>query len=149
MITRIVVADEREASFLDAKGLRSPLALRSTLVNESAGLKDRDLEADCAGRGTNSGGRGRHGLEGERSTRRHLLESFAKEVATQADQARKRNEFDKLVIVAGPRMLGLIRESLSAPCRALIAAEVDKDLTHEDLSAVRDAVPRAAFSQLI
>ncbi|HKE96908.1 MAG TPA: host attachment protein [Povalibacter sp.] len=147
MITRVVVADERGASFLDASGLRTPFELRTTLLNDNAGLKDQDLETDRAGRGSNTVGRGGHGMDGERSTRRHLLELFAHHVATQIDEARKRNEFEKLVIVAGPRMLGLIREGLSVPCRALVVAEVDKDLSHLDMQAIRDAVPREAFSQ--
>ena len=148
MITRVVVADERGVSFLDADGPRQPLQLRTTVANEAAGLRDRDLETDRAGRGSNSGGWGRHGLDGERSTRRHLLETFARNVASLIDDARKRSEFHKLVIVAGPRMLGLIRDGLSVPCRSLVVAEVGKDLSHQDVAAIRDAVPHAAFSRL-
>jgi protein required for attachment to host cells len=44
-------------------------------------------------------------------------------------------------------MLGLLREALPAPCRALVAAEIVKDLVHHDAESIRDAVPRAAFLQ--
>lgn len=145
VITRLVVADERAAVFLDASSLSSPLELRATLLNDNAGLKDRDLETDRSGRGSGVGGR-RHGVGGERSTRRHLLELFARHVATQVDEARKRREFDKLVLVAGPRLLGLLREGLPVPSRALVVAEIDKELAHHDMQAIRNAVPRAAFA---
>lgn len=148
VITRVVVADERGAVFLDATGLNAPLQVRSTLLNDNAGLKNRDLESDKAGRGNDSSGRGRHGVDGERSTRRHLLELFARQVATQVDEARKRNEFNKLVLVAGPRLLGLLREGLPVPSRALVVAEIDKDLAYQDLDAIRAAVPMAAFARL-
>lgn len=144
MVMRIVVAGERSASFIDAYALNAPYELRTTVLNDNAGLKDQDLETDRAGRGSNAGGM-RHGMDGERSTRRHLVESFARNVAMQIDEGRKRNEFEKLVIIAGPRMLGLIRDGLPVPCRALVVAEVDKDLAHHDLQAIRSAVPRSAF----
>jgi protein required for attachment to host cells len=56
-----------------------------------------------------------------------------------------RREFERLVIVAGPKMLGLIRESLPPTCRSVVAAEVVKDLVHHESDAIREAVPREAF----
>ncbi|HEY5806941.1 MAG TPA: host attachment protein [Povalibacter sp.] len=147
MVTRIVVADERRATFIDSSALNAPLELRTTLLNDNAGLKDQDLETDRAGRGASAGG-SRHGMDGERSTRRHLRELFARQVAGQIDEARKRNEFEKLVIIAGPRMLGLIRDGLTVPSRTLVVAEVDKDLSHQDEQAIRAAIPMAAFARL-
>jgi protein required for attachment to host cells len=145
MNVRVVVADEREADFFDIAGVHTPLEPRGVLTNEFAGLKDRDLETDRPGRGFNRGTPGRHALDGERSTKWHEIEQFAREVAHALDEARVRHEFDRLVIVAGPKMLGLIRESLPAPCRSVIAAEIAKDLVHQESEAIREAVPREAF----
>src|SRR5215510_9697499 len=122
MVMRIVVADERSASFIDTYALNAPYELRATVLNDNAGLKDRDLETDRAGRGSNAGGI-RHGMDGERSTHRHLVESFARNVAMHIDESRKRHEFEQLVLIAGPRMLGLIRNGLPVPCKAMVVAE--------------------------
>ncbi len=84
-------------------------------------------------------------MDGERSTERHEIEQFAREVARTLDEARVRREFERLVIVAGPKMLGLIRESLPATCRSVVAAEVVKDLVHHEREAIRGVVPREAF----
>lgn len=145
MNVRIVVADEREASFFDAANAQAALQARGALVNDAAGLKDRDLETDRPGRGFGGGDGHRHALDGERSSERHEMLQFAREVARAVDEARVRQEFDRLVLVAGPRMLGLLREALPATCRSVVAAEVAKDLLHHDVSAIREAVPRAAF----
>lgn len=145
MNIRLVVADEREANFYDMAGAQTPLEPCGVLTNEAAGLRDRDLETDRAGSGFNPGAPGRHGMDGERSTERHEVEQFARQVARAIDSGRVRNEFERLVIVAGPKMLGLIRDSLPAPCRSAVTAEVVKDLVHHEPAAIRDAVPREVF----
>jgi protein required for attachment to host cells len=155
---RIVVADEREANFIEGSKADGPLTLLGSLRNETAGMKDIDLETDREGRryGGTSGARHgvgvqaghHHGVDGERSTERHELTLFAKQVAERIDKDRVNHEFDKLVIVAPPRMLGLLRQSLSAPSQAMLAGEVSKDVLHHGAEAIRNVVPREAFSQL-
>lgn len=142
---RVVVADEREANFFDLKHARAQPQPRGSLVSETGGLKDRDLETDKPGRGFNPANPGRHAVDGERSSVRHEIEQFARSVARAVDGGRVRHEFDRLVIVAGPRMLGLIREALPTPCRSIVAAEVPKDLVHHGSEVVREVVPRAVF----
>ncbi len=158
MNVRIIVADERQADFFDAAALNAPLSAQGSLHNPIAGLKDRDLETDREGRrfgGTSgvkhAGGTAQshhHGVDGERSTERHELTVFAKEVAERIEAGRVNHEFEKLVLVAPPRMLGLLRQSLPAQSRALLAAEVPKDVVHQGPEAIREVVPREAFSQL-
>jgi protein required for attachment to host cells len=145
MNVRVLVADEHEANFFDASSPGAPLEIRGSMLNETATLHDRDLETDRAGRGFNSGAPGRHAMDGERSTKRHGMEQFAKEIARAIDDARARNEFERLVIVAGPKMLGWLRNALSEPTRSVVAAEIAKDLVHEDAQHIRDEVPREVF----
>jgi protein required for attachment to host cells len=141
---RVVVADEREANFFDLTGLRAPPAASGSLRNDAA-RPDRELETDRPGRRFGGANANRHAVDGERSTERHEMEQFAKEVARSIDGARVRHEFDRLVLVAAPRMLGLLREALPAPCRSVVAAEVAKDLVHDDARILREAVPRSVF----
>ena len=49
------------------------------------------------------------------------------------------------MLIAAPRMLGLLRDALPATCRSVVAAEVAKDLVRQDPAAIRDAVPREVF----
>ena len=157
MNVRIVVADERQANFFDASRPDSPLTLRGSVENETGAMRDRDLETDRAGRrfgGASGVGHGsgqtqghHHGVDGERSTEQHELTLFAKKVAQQIDMDRINHEFDKLVIVAPPKMLGLLRQSLPGPTQSLLAGEIAKDLLRHPHDAIWANVPRDAFFQ--
>ena len=157
MNVRVVVADERHATFFDASKYGAPLATRGTVENPASGLKDSDLETDRAGRrfgGTNGVRHGvgvqaghHHGVDGERSTERHELSLFAKEVAQRIDKDRINHEFDRLIIVAGPKMLGLLRQELPTPCKGVLAGEIAKDLAQHGEDAIMKALPQDAFFQ--
>jgi protein required for attachment to host cells len=155
MNVRIVVADERQASFFDAVTPRSPMTERGSLHNERSGKRDIELESDRPGRragGSNGVGHGmggaegaHHGITGEKSTVQHELTLFAKEVARKIETDRARNEFDRLVIVAGPKMLGLLRQSLSNPTQSMLAGEISKDILRQGPEVILKAVPVEAF----
>lgn len=141
---RVVVADERDATFFDLTKPHAPLEARGSLHNNSA-RPDRELETDRPGRRFGGTHGNRHAVDGERSTQRHEAELFAKQVCQTLDGARTRHEFDRLVIIAAPRMLGMLREALPAPCHAVVAAEVAKAFSLDQIDSIRDAVPRDAF----
>lgn len=154
MNVRIVVADERQAQFFDAVTPKSPLTARGMVVNEAGAKRDIDLETDRAGRryggmnGANHGGHAQghhHGVNGEKSTWQHDLTLFTKEVARRIDADRNRNEFDKLILVAGPKVLGLLRQSLTTPTQSLVAGEIPKDLLHQGPEVILKAVPADVF----
>ena len=146
MIVRIVVADEREASFFDAENVKAPLELASKLENPNGRAQRRDLESDRAGRSFDSTSAHRHAMDGERHSRRwHEQIEFARKIVEEIDHGRVTHQFDRLVLIAGPRMLGLIRDALPAQTGPLIAAEVPKDLAHMDETAIREYVPKEAF----
>jgi protein required for attachment to host cells len=154
----IVVADEREALFYDAGPSRSRADLdEASLERGTEGCKlvlkitnpqarpDRELETDRPGRAFSSSTGQRHGIDGERSSRRSDQEDFAKRICDEIDRARHAGNFDRLVLAAGPRMLGLIRGGLSAPSRAAVAAEVAKDLVRFEGRALIEHLPREAL----
>ena len=146
MRMRILLADQREANFFETEGPRAPLNWLAKLENEEARLQDRELETDKPGRSAGPGGTTRHALDGERSRRRQQQVRFAKRIAQEIEAARVDESFDRLLVIAGPRMLGLIREALPEPSRAFIASEVPKDLVHLDARAIRKLIPREAFT---
>jgi len=155
MNVRIVVADERQADFFHAYRPSVPLVECGSVRNPAAGLKDRDLKSDRPGRryggtsGVTHAGHPKghhHGVDGERSSEHHELTLFAKAVATQIEIARATQEFDKLVIIAAPKMMGLLRQSLTAKTEATLATEISKDLVHQGRHAILRAIPGGTFS---
>lgn len=155
MKVRVVVADERQANFFDASKYGAPLSLRASLENPAGGKKDIDLETDRPGsrfggafgsrHGNGPQQAHHHGVDGERSTEQHELTLFAKEVAQKIDGDRLRHDFERLVIIAGPKMLGLLRQQLPDTCKGVIVGEIPKDLAQRGEDAIRNALPREAF----
>lgn len=145
MNVRIVVADERLANFFDASKPRAPLVARGSIHNETGGMRDGELESDRPGRRFGGTSGHHHGVDGERSTQQHQLTLFAKEVAERIDDDRLNHEFDKLVLVAPPKMLGLLRQSLTGPSQGLLAAEIAKDILRHGDDAILSAVPVDTF----
>jgi protein required for attachment to host cells len=148
MNIRIVVADERQVNFFDTTALNAPLAATGSMYNPTAGLKDRELETDREGRRFGGTAGHHHGVDGERSTEQHELTLFAKDVGQRIEAGRVNHEFERLILVAPPKMLGLLRQSIPETSQALLAAEVAKDVMHQGPNAIREVVPREAFSQL-
>ncbi|MDU8911609.1 host attachment protein [Aestuariicoccus sp. MJ-SS9] len=54
---------------------------------------------------------------------------LARDIAAALEEAHRNRAFDSLILAAGPRMLGLLRRAMSAPLRAVVAAELCNDLT--------------------
>ena len=144
MNVRIVVADERQAAFYDISRPSGPLAVAGGVENEAGGKRDFDLESDRPGRRSSSTGN-HHGVDGERSTVLHELALYAKTVAQRIYEDCNRREFDKLVLVAPPKVLGMLRQMLHASCKDAIASEIPKDLLHRGPEAIMGAVPREVF----
>lgn len=62
---------------------------------------------------------------------------FAKQLATMLDDKRGAGSFDQLILIAEPRLLGLLREQLSEPTRRSIKVESNKDLTRPTQESLR------------
>lgn len=59
-----------------------------------------------------------------------IKQHFAKVIAGHINQAKAEKIFDRLVLVAAPKMLGEIKKHLHTKILKCIAAEMPKDLTH-------------------
>ena len=156
MNVRIVVADERKAMFYDCSR-PTDLTPVGALENPTGGMKDVDLETDRAGRrfgGTTGVSHGQganashhHGVNGERSTGQHELTIFAKQVGQRIDADRVGHKFDKLVLVAPPKMLGLLRQSLPTQSQSMLAGEIPMVLARHSTAAILNVIPRDTFFQ--
>jgi len=134
---RIVVADQAEAIFYDciSPGLVPKEAGR--ISDPVARLHDHDLVTERAGRSYESVGGARHALERESDPRYLEAVRFARRIARRLDEARRKGEFEELIVVAGPPFLGLLRAQFSKPTRACVAHEVHKDLVHSPVADLR------------
>ena len=129
-ITWILVGDGSKATVLRSEGWGSGLTPVLHGENPAGAKPTRELGADRPGRGHNRTGTGRHGLEPRVEWQEHEKHQFARRLADILDDAVKARKFDRLVLVAPPKVLGDLRTALGEPTRRRVTAEIDKDLTH-------------------
>lgn len=156
MRVRIIVADQSEARFFDLEHHDEELRPAGHLSDPAAHLHDRDLKSDRPGRKfdrapLHSGRRGataHHGVGAEHKPRVHEAESFARRIGEELLTAQRTHQFDRLVVMAPPAFLGILRQTLPGAVRKAISAEIAKDLVHEAPSAVRTYLPAETFQTL-
>jgi protein required for attachment to host cells len=155
MRVRVIVADQSEARFYDLTGAEAQLQPAGRILDPEAHPHGREPEL-----GSERGTRGydrtavaeparkvafapRSG--GEPRPRRDAAMRFARQIAAELDASRRRDGFDRTVLMAGPAFIGLLRSAMSESVRATLVAEVRKDLVHEDDSTVHAFVPPDVF----
>lgn len=154
----VVVADEAIARLLatdpDAPGELQPL---HALTDPTAHAREGELHVNDAGRRSGSVSRegGRPGgpaaggsaslvaSAGEDETHQSA-QAFARRVAAELAAAARDRRYDELTLIAAPRFLGLLRQALDANVRALVVAELDKDVIHESDAEVAARVRKLA-----
>ncbi|MDE2050339.1 MAG: host attachment protein [Gammaproteobacteria bacterium] len=155
MRVRIVVADQSEADFYELEQRDMPPQLVQRLEDADAHLHDRDLKSDRPGRvfdhapapGARRGAVGHHATGGERNPRKVEAERFARRVADALEEEQRRDRYDRLIIMAPPAFLGLLREQMPAAVQATVAAEISKDLVHEPPAALSAYLPADTFTR--
>jgi protein required for attachment to host cells len=128
--TWIVIADGMHARILHQEKRGAPLAaaLDQEFVNPAMHGFDRDLKSDAPGRAFDSGSGARHSMEPRTDPKTHERQVFARRVAEVVNQAAGRRAFDRLILVAPPKMLGELRASLDRQAQERVAGELDRDL---------------------
>jgi protein required for attachment to host cells len=128
--TWILIADAARARLCVQTGLAGPCRTVQSFAHPSALGPDRDLGSDRPGRVQQPGGTGARAALQPRSTPKRLAAAqFAREIMAATADALRQDAHGRLLLVAPPRFLGLLREAVRAPLRDRIEASVAADLT--------------------
>lgn len=127
--TWFVIADGSRGRFYINKGPGTGLAVAmpSDLIAES--VASRKMTTDRPGRSSNHATGSRHSMSPKSDVHDLTEQDLAHEIGELLDEKQKKAAFDQLVLVAAPRMLGLLRAALSDNTKKLVVCECDKDLT--------------------
>jgi protein required for attachment to host cells len=113
------------------------------IVIRSPAHKLREIMADKPGRSFASAGGGRRSsYEYPSDPVKEERRAFVRSALALLEQHRRDGEFDALIVVAAPRMLGLLRDEMSAQLRQLVQREIDKDFAGLDLPDLLTALAR-------
>jgi protein required for attachment to host cells len=131
----VFVGDGQKALFLINEGDAINPNLRRLSVFENHDPPSREQGSDAPGRAYSSVGGIRSAVE---ETDWHELEKerFAISIAERINKAALANQFEEIVIVAPPKILGDLRREFSKETGTKIIAEVPKDLTNHTIADI-------------
>ena len=137
--TWILVADGEKALFLENMGDGELPNFEIRRVEEQDNPPSREQGANVPGRMSDGGTGHRSAVE---DTDWHQLgkERFAAEIADILYKMAHRQRFEKIVIVAPPKILGEMRQHFHKEVQAKIVGEVDKDLTNHPVDRIEKAL---------
>ncbi len=138
----IVVADEAKARILTTNKSSEPLVEIQALSSTEAQEQEQDLVSDKPGRGSNGSGQGKHAMDEKTTHKEQYAIRFAKELADFLEKNQHKKSYMKLIIVAAPRFLGLLRKELGKNVTELVSLEINKDLTMLEPQAIREHLPQ-------
>ena len=141
----IVVADSSRCRIFSSDKPAGPLAEIEALAHPEGRLHERELASDRPGRAFDSKGEGRHAMSSEVGAKKHEAIVFATRIAERLESGRSAGDFERLVLVAPPSFLGLLRERLKRPLRARVAREVGKNMTLLKARALRAQLPKRLY----
>lgn len=137
--TWVLVAGNSHARIFDWRS-RDVLDEIKTLSHPEGRLQEQDLVTDKPGRGFNSGGSGRHAQETPTASQ-HESQIFAGKLVDTLEESRTRNEFECLVVIAGPQFLGQLRDKMPAELQKMVMREVSKNLVQRPVDEIRRSLP--------
>ena len=139
--TWVVVAESSRARILSTESVQEPLTEIAALDRPEARMREHELTSDTPSRAYVSGGTRRHGTAEPVSWHEQYVERFAREVGEHLEAARQAGRFDRLILAAPPRFLGLLREELTPATAALVVHEYDKNWLHDGAEKIREHLP--------
>lgn len=137
----VLVAETSRAKVYEQDFPRSELHELEGFTHTASRLKGTQLVADGPGRTFDSKGDGRHAMVPDSFPKDNEAKDFARMLAQYLEQHRNDNDFKKLVIVAPPGFLGMLREAMPHALKNMVAAEVGKNLVRESARAVQGHLP--------
>jgi protein required for attachment to host cells len=125
-----MVAHDAGARVFENDGPGKGLQLIEEIDHPEGRERDQDINADRPGRSfrKNSGDPRRAAMSRSEGPRERVVSDFARAMAEKLKQGRVENQYERLVLVAPPRFLGLLRSSLDGPTAQLLVGSLNKDL---------------------
>jgi len=92
-------------------------------------LRDSEIYMDKPGRSFESSNPTRHAYQPRTDWHEYQKQLFAKEICSILEKASENAEFDELIIISPPKMLGDIRGYLGKQILPKITVEIPKDIS--------------------
>jgi protein required for attachment to host cells len=136
----VIVADKSKARIFTVEDPRGALMDEVVLEHPQAREREQTLTSDRPGRSFDSKGQGRHAMGTSVEPDQQETIRFAKQIADHVQAAHNEGRCDRLLLVAGLPLLGLLREPLNT-LTGLRVSEIEKNLGQYDAREIRKHLP--------
>lgn len=125
----VIVMDQSLARLFMRNSPKEALALIASLENPKGRLHDREMREGRPGRVFDSAGKGRHSMQKHFSPKEQQGIRFACLVGEWLEKHMRAGLFQRLVLCAPPKQLGIIRGALPEKVKATLIASIGKDFS--------------------
>lgn len=125
--TWVLVADGTRARIFVKRFKSLNNVMGQDLVSDN--LRDSEIYMDKPGRAYESANPTRHAYQPRTDWHAYNKQIFAKEICSILDKANETEDFDELIIISPPKMLGDLRSYLGKQILSKISAEIPKDIS--------------------
>ncbi len=139
--TLILVAEGSRARLYLSNSPTKPWQEIEDLIEPKGRMHEGDLVTDEKGAdpGTPGGeGKARHVFEDKVAPTEAVQQAFANELCGDLERRRLAGEYNRLILVAAPAFLGMLRKCMSPEVTKMVVEELAKDLVMEDAQSIRD-----------
>lgn len=125
-----LIAQRAEAKIYEQRGVAASLRLVERIGNPKGVLKTSELVSDRQGRSDQASRVGHNAVGEDSAPRENVLKSFTRRLSKYLEAAAERGDFDSLVLVAEPHVLGELKKSLGRSAERKLRQTLSKDLLH-------------------
>ena len=140
--TCILVTDGSKMLLFRNDGDADHPMLTSVAKEEDQNPSDRAQKSDGPGRTAAMAAGGRRSAYDETDFHRQAEERFARRTADMLGHRAAAGEFERLVVVADPRTLGMLRDHYPPALKKAVTAEVAKDLVKHPVAEIERILGR-------
>ena len=134
--TWILSANRSNASLFESDWPGKSMRRLQDISHPKGRLQNKDINTDKPGRSFDSMGQGRHSMGSDQDPIDHVAQQYASELAELLNKGRLSNAYEKLVLIAEPKFLGILRAALDKNTALLVVQSINKellDVKEEDL----------------
>lgn len=135
--TWILTANRSGASLFESDWPVKSMRRIQDIAHPQGHMQNREINTEKPGRSFDSAWQGRHSLSPKQEPTEDIAQQFALNLAELLNKGRLTHAYDQLIIMAGPKFLGILRIALDKNTASLVVQTVNKellDIKGEDLA---------------
>ena len=136
----VVVAESSRAKVYATDALGEELTEIEHFDHADSRRHARDITSDLPGRNVGSDG-SHHALQAETDIKEEEAVQFSRQINKYLQAALSKHQFGKLMIIAAPAFLGLLRAHMDSQVAKLVVYELAKNLVQCDIAQIRTHLP--------